>query len=60
MRTGSHVKAEFAGRRDQEFTWFSLGASLPLMSMDAERAAQRIVAGMAPGGRKSSSPRPAR
>jgi short-subunit dehydrogenase len=47
MRTGSHVQAEFAGRRDQEFTWFSLGASLPLISMDAERAARQIVAGMA-------------
>jgi NAD(P)-dependent dehydrogenase (short-subunit alcohol dehydrogenase family) len=39
MRTGSHVRAEFAGRKNQEFTWFSLGASLPLISMDAERAA---------------------
>ena len=47
MRTGSHVNAEFAGRRDQEFTWFSLGASLPLVSMDAERAARQIVAGVA-------------
>jgi short-subunit dehydrogenase len=47
MRTGSHVRAEFAGRRKQEFTWFSLGASLPLVSMDAERAARQIVAGMA-------------
>jgi short-subunit dehydrogenase len=47
MRTGSHVRAEFAGRRQQEFTWFSLGASLPLVSMDAERAARQIVAGMA-------------
>jgi short-subunit dehydrogenase len=47
MRTGSHLRAEFAGRRDQEFTWFSLGASLPLISMDAERAARQIVAGMA-------------
>ena len=47
MRTGSHVRAEFAGRKDQEFTWFSLGASLPLVSMDAERAARQIVAGIA-------------
>jgi short-subunit dehydrogenase len=47
MRTGSHVNAEFAGQRDQEFTWFGLGASLPLISMDAERAARQIVAGMA-------------
>lgn len=43
MRTGSHVHAEFTGHRDAEFTWFSLGASLPLLSMDAERAARRIV-----------------
>jgi short-subunit dehydrogenase len=47
MRTGSHVNAEFAGHHDQEFTWFSLGASLPLVSMDAERAARQIVAGVA-------------
>jgi short-subunit dehydrogenase len=47
MRTGSHVRAEFAGRKNQEFTWFSLGASLPLVSMDAERAATQIVAGVA-------------
>ena len=47
MRTGSHVRAEFAGRKNQEFTWFSLGASLPLVSMDAERAARQIVAGIA-------------
>ncbi len=47
MRTGSHVNAEFAGRRDKEFTWFSLGASLPVISMDAERSARQIVAGVA-------------
>jgi hypothetical protein len=47
MRTGSHVRAEFAGRKDQEFTWFSLGVSLPLVSMDAERAARQIVAAIA-------------
>jgi short-subunit dehydrogenase len=47
MRTGSYVQAEFTGRKEQEFTWFSLGASLPLISMDAERAARQIVTGMA-------------
>ena len=47
MRTGSHVNAEFAGQRDKEFTWFGLGASLPVVSMDAERAARQIVAGVA-------------
>jgi short-subunit dehydrogenase len=46
MRTGSHLRALFAGHRDQEFTWFGLGASLPLVSMDAERAARQIVNGV--------------
>jgi short-subunit dehydrogenase len=43
MRTGSHLQARFTGRADREFTWFSLGASLPLISMDAERAARQII-----------------
>ena len=44
MRTGSQINALFTGERGREFTWFSLGASLPLVSMDAERAARQIVA----------------
>jgi short-subunit dehydrogenase len=44
MRTGSHVQARFTGQPSKEFTWFSLGASLPLVSMDAERAARQIIA----------------
>ena len=47
MRTGSHVNAEFAGQRAKEFTWVGLGASLPMVSMDAERAARQIVAAVA-------------
>jgi NAD(P)-dependent dehydrogenase (short-subunit alcohol dehydrogenase family) len=43
MRTGSHLRARFTGQAGKEFTWFSLGASLPLLSMDAERAARQIV-----------------
>jgi hypothetical protein len=43
MRTGSHLNAYFKGRSDREFAWFSLGAALPLVSMDAERAARQIV-----------------
>jgi short-subunit dehydrogenase len=46
MRTGSHLNAQFSGRADEEFTWFSLGASLPLVSMDAASAAHQIVEGM--------------
>lgn len=43
MRTGSHLKAYFKGRKEWEYTWFALGASLPVVSMDAERAARQIV-----------------
>jgi NAD(P)-dependent dehydrogenase (short-subunit alcohol dehydrogenase family) len=43
MRTGSHLNAEFKGETGDEFALFSLGATLPLVSMDAERAARRIV-----------------
>jgi hypothetical protein len=46
MCTGSHLQARFTGRRDQEFTWFALAASLPLVSMDAERAAHWVVEAM--------------
>jgi short-subunit dehydrogenase len=46
MRTGSHLHAEFTGRREDEFTWFSLGASAPLVAIDAERAGQQIVSAM--------------
>jgi short-subunit dehydrogenase len=44
MRTGSHLQARFTGQPSKEFTWFSLGASLPLVSMDAERAARQVIA----------------
>jgi NAD(P)-dependent dehydrogenase (short-subunit alcohol dehydrogenase family) len=46
MRTGSHLHAEFGGRQEQEFAWFSAVAGTPLVSMDAERAAARIVRGI--------------
>jgi NAD(P)-dependent dehydrogenase (short-subunit alcohol dehydrogenase family) len=43
MRTGSPFNAWFKGRHRQEFTWFAIADSLPLMSMDAGRAAAQIV-----------------
>jgi NAD(P)-dependent dehydrogenase (short-subunit alcohol dehydrogenase family) len=43
MRTGSHVNAQFKGKREQEFSWFAVSDALPLTSMDARRAARRIV-----------------
>jgi short-subunit dehydrogenase len=49
MRTGSHLRAEFTGDAPAEYAWFAPGASLPLVSMDAERAAARIVRGILRG-----------
>jgi NAD(P)-dependent dehydrogenase (short-subunit alcohol dehydrogenase family) len=43
MRTGSHLRAQFAGNQAAEYAWFAPGASLPLVSMDAERAAAKIA-----------------
>lgn len=43
MRTGSHLRARFRARRGWEYAWFAVAATLPLLSMDAERAARRIV-----------------
>src|SRR5215469_14898457 len=44
MRTGSHVNARFKGSHDAEFAWFSASAGAPLISMDADRAARKILA----------------
>jgi NAD(P)-dependent dehydrogenase (short-subunit alcohol dehydrogenase family) len=43
MRTGSPRNAWFKGRHRDEFTWFSIGDSLPLVTIAAGRAAQRIL-----------------
>jgi NAD(P)-dependent dehydrogenase (short-subunit alcohol dehydrogenase family) len=43
LRTGSHKNASFKGQHRKEFTWFSLGASNPLVSMAADRAARQIL-----------------
>jgi NAD(P)-dependent dehydrogenase (short-subunit alcohol dehydrogenase family) len=43
MRTGSHVNAKFKGDHRAEYTWFSISAALPLVSLKAERAAAKII-----------------
>jgi NAD(P)-dependent dehydrogenase (short-subunit alcohol dehydrogenase family) len=44
MRTGSHVNARFKGKHDIEFAWFAASAGAPLVSMNADRAARKILA----------------
>jgi short-subunit dehydrogenase len=43
MRTGSFVHALVKGKRAQEASLFSLASSLPFLTLDASRAARRIV-----------------
>ena len=43
MRTGGHLHARFGGDPAAEYAWFAPAASLPLLSIDADRAARRIV-----------------
>lgn len=44
MRTGSHVNAKFRGRHNEEFSWFAASAGAPLISINADRAARKILA----------------
>ncbi|MGK4003110.1 SDR family NAD(P)-dependent oxidoreductase [Sorangium sp. So ce1036] len=44
MRTGSIYNAEFGGSRQREFGWFGLASSIPIATIDARRAARRVVA----------------
>jgi NAD(P)-dependent dehydrogenase (short-subunit alcohol dehydrogenase family) len=43
MRTGSHVRGQFKGNSEMEAAWFGASATAPLISIDADRAARRIV-----------------
>lgn len=49
MRTGSHVHAGLKGDHDLEYAWFGASATAPILSMDADRAARRIVAAIERG-----------
>ncbi|WP_339749327.1 SDR family oxidoreductase [uncultured Rubinisphaera sp.] len=49
MRTGSPRNATFKGKHREEYAWFSIGDSLPLISMNAEQAAAQIIRGAQEG-----------
>jgi NAD(P)-dependent dehydrogenase (short-subunit alcohol dehydrogenase family) len=49
MRTGSHIQAEFKGRHEKEYRWFSIGNAIPGFSMSVERAARKILDASAHG-----------
>jgi short-subunit dehydrogenase len=43
MRTGSPFNASFRGHQREEFAWFAIADSLPLISTSGQRAAEQIV-----------------
>ena len=43
IATGSPRNATFKGQHRKEYAWFSIGDSLPLVSMDADVAARKIL-----------------
>jgi NAD(P)-dependent dehydrogenase (short-subunit alcohol dehydrogenase family) len=43
MRTGSPFNAWFRGQHREEFAWFAIADSLPLLSTSGRRAAEQIV-----------------
>lgn len=43
MRTGSPRNAVFKGQNEAEYAWFAISDSLPVTSMNAERAARQII-----------------
>jgi NAD(P)-dependent dehydrogenase (short-subunit alcohol dehydrogenase family) len=49
MRTGGHTHARFVDDPPADYAWFAPAASLPGLSISAERAARRIVAGVLAG-----------
>jgi short-subunit dehydrogenase len=49
MRTGGQWNGDFHGQAEKEYAWFSAMGSLPVVSMDANHAAQIIVRGVLRG-----------
>lgn len=43
MRTGSPRNADFKGKHEFEYAWFSISDALPLLTVSAENAASQIV-----------------
>ena len=49
MRTGSPRNIDVKGDHEKEYAWFKISDSLPLLSMNAERAARKIIKAMRRG-----------
>ena len=49
MRTGSPRNASFKGNNEAEYAWFSISDALPVLSMNANRAARMVIDACARG-----------
>jgi short-subunit dehydrogenase len=49
IRTGAPENVIFKGQHRKEYAWFSISDSLPLLSMSAERVAQKTIAALKRG-----------
>lgn len=49
MRTGSPRNVDIKGRHQQEYAWFAMGDSIPVLSISARSAARRIISAMRHG-----------
>ena len=43
LRTGAHLQAQFTGDAEKEYSWFAPSASLPGLSVSAEKAGRQVV-----------------
>lgn len=43
MRTGSPLNVDVVGKYEEEYRWFKISDSLPLLSMHAEKAAHKLL-----------------
>ncbi len=51
MRTGSPRNIDVKGQHEKEYAWFKISDSLPVVSMNADRAARKIIVAMKKGTR---------
>lgn len=60
MRTGGPRNADVKGQHKKEFAWFKISDSLPLISMNADKAAEQIINAMKKGKKTITLTLPAR
>lgn len=60
MRTGSPRNIDVKGQHQKEYAWFKITSSLPIISMDADRAADKIIRALKKGERTLTMSIPAK